>query len=256
MGEIRENIFAEYKIDISKPVPYHTQVYQALDKIITTELQPGDQLPGEPKLCELFGVSRTVIRQALTQLLRDGLIVRIMGKGTFVAEPKISEGLISRLTGFYEDMVEQGYKPVSKVLQQEIIEANVKIARNLNLEVGDEIIAIKRLRFLNEAPILLVTTYLPKSLCPSLLQADFTHQSLYAYLNEVCHLQIVRGKRIIEAVLANEEESKLLEIRVGSPLILIDSISYLEDGQPLEYYHAVHRSDRARFEVNLVRIDS
>lgn len=71
----------------------------------------------------------------------------------------------------------------------------------------------------------------------------------------MCGIKIDSGKRFIEAVLANEEEALLLRINKGSPLILIDSVSYLEDGSPLEYYHAVHRSDRARFEVNLVRFD-
>ncbi|MCB9454379.1 MAG: GntR family transcriptional regulator [Anaerolineaceae bacterium] len=254
MVDIREAIFYEHRIDTAKPVPYHTQVYQALEQIITTALQPGQQLPGEPKLCDLFGVSRTVIRHALDQLLRDGLIVRVMGKGTFVAEPKINEGLIGRLTGFYEDMVAQGYTPVSKVLQQELVQANAKVARNLNLPVGTDVIAIRRLRFVNGVPLQLVTTYMPYELCAALLRADFTQQSLYAYLRQTCDLQIVSGTRRIEAVLATDEEARLLAISPGSPLILIDSVSYLEDGTALEYYHAVHRSDRARFEVSLMRV--
>ncbi|MBZ0310680.1 MAG: GntR family transcriptional regulator [Anaerolineae bacterium] len=254
MIDAHETIFANYKIDVTKPVPYHTQVYQALEQIIITSLQPGDRLPGEPKLCNLFGVSRTVIRQALDQLLHDGLIVRVMGKGTFVAEPKISERLIGRLTGFYEDMVEQGYTPISRVLRQEIVQANAKVARNLNLETNTEVIAIKRLRFVNDVPIQLVTSYMPYTLCTEILHADFTQQSLYAYLRNECHLEIKSGKRIIEAVRATDEEAELLAISPGTPLILIDSVSYLENGTALEYYHAVHRSDRARFEVNLMRV--
>lgn len=242
------------KIDPNKPVPYHVQVYQALETLISSSLQAGDQLPGEPKLCDLFGVSRTVIRQALNQLERDGLVVRIMGKGTFVAEPKIHEGLVGRLTGFHEDMMQQGYTPISRVLQQEQIAASAKVARNLGLDVGTEVIAIKRLRFVDNTPIQLVTTYLPAALCPSLLDVDFRQQSLYTYLREHCKLDIATGTRIIEAVLATKEEAKLLEIEPGAPLILLDSVSYLEDGTALEYYHAVHRSDRARFEVNLLRV--
>ncbi|MCB9450493.1 MAG: GntR family transcriptional regulator [Anaerolineaceae bacterium] len=254
MAESREALFTEYKIDSTKPVPFHTQVYQALENIISTSLQPGDQLPGEPRLCDLFGVSRTVIRQALDQLLRDGLIVRIMGKGTFVAEPKINEALIGRLTGFHENMVEQGYTPVSRVLQQKIIPASTKVARNLNLAVNTAVIAIERLRFVKGIPIQLVTSYLPYALCEPVLQADFTQQSLYGYLREICHLRIASGKRMIEAVLATEEEAALLAISPGAPLILIDSVSFLENGTALEYFHAVHRSDRARFEVNLLRV--
>ncbi len=254
MADTSDAIFLNIAVDHDKPVPYHTQVYEALEKLITSkQLRAGEQLPGEPKLCLVFGVSRPVIRQALDQLLRDGLIVRVMGKGTFVTEPKIREGLVGSLTGFYEDMVKQGYSPVSKTLKQGLVAATEKIAAHLDIKVGANVIEIRRLRYVNDTPIQLVTTYLPEQLCSSALHADFTHQSLYAYLRAECGVIIVSGNRNIEAVLANKDEAKLLEIPVGAPLILLDSVSYAENGIPVEYYHAVHRSDRARFEVNLVR---
>jgi len=268
-----QDLAEEYKVDASKPVPFHTQVYEVLERLITTTWEPGDQLPGEPKLCELFGVSRstvrealralsskqlitsrTVIRHALEQLDRDGLIIRIMGKGTFVAEPKINEGLAGRLTGFYEDMAEQGHRTISRVLRQERIEADAKVARNLKLNVGDDVIVMRRVRYVNDVPLQLVTTYLPFALCEPVLYADFREQSLYVFLRQECDLHIAEGKRMIEAVSATREESQLLEISPGAPLILVDSVSYLEDGTPLEYYRAVHRSDRARFEVHLMRV--
>lgn len=245
-------LFEDYKINHDRPVPYHAQVYDALERIITSQLKPGAQLPSEPRLCQLFGVSRTVIRQALEQLDRDGLIVRIMGKGTFVAEPKIHQAIVGQLTGFYEHMVAQGYNPVSKVLQQECIEADAKIARSLKLKTGDPVILISRLRYVSDVPLQFVKTFLPYQLCAPVLHEDFTRQSLYAFLRNVCGLHIATGKRMIEAVLATEEEARLLEIDSGAPLLLLKSISYLENGTPLEYYHAIHRSDRTRFEVNLL----
>lgn len=243
------------KIDRSSPIPYYAQLKQLLTEHINRgEWKPGDQLPGEPELCRMFDVSRTVIRQALDDLERESLIVRIKGKGTFVAEPKIGEHLVQSLTGFYEDMVKQGYKPYSRVLKQEVTPASAKIAAYLEIELGTPVIEICRLRFVNDVPLNLVTTYVPQALCPSLLTADLTRQSLYGYLENTCGLQVARGRRTIEAVLANEQEAHLLEVPRGSPLILLDSISYLEDDRPIEYYHAVHRSDRTRFEVELVRL--
>ena len=247
-------IFAPHRVDPSKPQPYHIQVYYALEKIIENELMSGDQLPGEPKLCQLFGVSRTVIRQALDHLLRDGRIVRIMGKGTFVARPKIHEGIVARLTGFHEDMLEKGYKPVSRVLKQESFAAGMTVADKLGLRTGATAIELRRLRFVNDVPIQIVSSFLPYALCPGVLEAEFTVSSLYAYLRNEYGLHIAKGTRTIEAVLATAEEAELLNIAKNSPLILLDSVSYLRDGTPLEYYRAVHRSDRARFEVNLVRV--
>ena len=248
-------IYAQHRVDPSIPVPYHIQVYQALESIIQNELISGDQLPGEPRLCELFGVSRTVIRQAMDHLLRDGRIVRVMGKGTYVADTKIHEGIVARLTGFYEDMVEKGYTPVSQVLKLESYAAGMTIANRLGLNVGAKVIELRRLRFVNEVPIQIVSSFLPYSLCPKVLETNFAHGSLYAYLSDEYGLRIYEGTRTIEAVLATAEEAKLLNIAVGSPLILLDSVSYLRDGTALEYYRAVHRSDRARFEVNLIRVE-
>ena len=248
-------IFAAQRVDPNKPVPYHLQVYQALESIIQNDLISGDRLPGEPKLCEHFGVSRTVIRQAMDHLLRDGRIVRIMGKGTFVAESKIHEGIVAQLTGFYEDMVEKGYTPVSQVLKLEELPAASRVARRLGLGVGASVIELRRLRFVDDMPIQIVSSFLPYALCPNILEADFVHGSLYAYLSDAYGLRIHKGTRTIEAVLATAEEAQLLSIATGSPLILLDSVSYLRDGTALEYYRAVHRSDCARFEVNLIRVE-
>jgi GntR family transcriptional regulator len=204
----------------------------------------------------LFDVSRTVVRQALKELTYEGLITREKGRGTFVAEPKINEGLFQSLTGFYQDMLARGHQPISRVLKQELIPASRPINDYLKLAPGDQVIEIQRLRFVQDEPIVLVTTYLPYSACPSLLQVDLTHRSLYEYIEEECGLRIARGRRTIEAVAAGEEEAHLLQVEEGAPLILLNSISYLEDGTPIEYYRALHRGDRARFEVALVRYRS
>ncbi|MBZ0303622.1 MAG: GntR family transcriptional regulator [Anaerolineae bacterium] len=239
-------------IDHDSPIPYYVQVIDVLkDGISRGEWRVGDQLPGEQVLCEMFDVSRTVIRQALQSLTQEGLIVRRKGRGTYVAEPKISENLAQRLTGFYEDMVSQGYVPVSQVLKQRAIPASAKVASYLEIPPGTEVLEIERLRFVQDEPLVLVTTYLPYNLCPDLLHLDLTHQSLYAILHDQCNLTIVRGRRILQAVQSNEHEASLLKVKKSFPLIMLDSVSYLKTGTPIEYYHALHRSDRLRFEVDL-----
>ena len=242
-------------IDFDSHIPYYIQLIEALkEKISLGEWKVGDQLPSEPELCEIYGVSRTVVRQALREIELESLITRRKGKGTFIAEPKISESLAQKLTGFYQDMVERGLEPVTKVLHHEIVPANKKIADYLEIEPSTLVYEITRLRYVNEEPILLVTTYLPYELCPQLRDIDISDRSLYAFLEEECSIFISYGRRFIEAVLANETESRLLEIDIGAPLILLNSVSYLEDGTPIEYYHALHRGDRSRFEVELVRV--
>jgi GntR family transcriptional regulator len=151
-------------------------------------------------------------------------------------------------------MVERGLKPGSLVLHKNVSPSTEKVARFLNIEPGEKVIDIQRLRFINDEPIQLVTTYIPYKICPSLASADLSNQSLYAYLEKECGIYLSKGHRFIEAVLANEYEAAQLGIERGAPLLMLDSVSYSEDGQPIEYYHALHRGDRSRFEVELVRV--
>jgi GntR family transcriptional regulator len=124
-------------IDHASPVPYCAQGKEALrGRIESGDWKAGDQLPGEPELCSVFDVSRTVIRQALTELMHEGLIVRVKGKGTFVAKAKIMENLAQKLTGFYQDMAERGQPPVSRVLMQQVVPASAKVASLLQIEAA------------------------------------------------------------------------------------------------------------------------
>lgn len=241
-------------IDFNSHIPYYLQLIELLKtRMAQKAWKPGDQIPGEQDLCTEFSVSRTVVRQALGELENNGLIVRRKGRGTFVAEPKISESLVQKLTGFYQDMVEHGMKPITHVLTQVVEPANVKIAGYLEIESGAQLVKIERLRFIEEEPIQLVTSYIPLVLAPTLPQVDLTNRSLYEFLEKEYGIFIARGRRYIEAVSANEKEAKLLKVERGAPLMLLNSISFLEDGRPVEYYHALHRGDRTRFEVELVR---
>jgi GntR family transcriptional regulator len=249
------NHFLNTLINRDSYIPLYIQVIESLTEYMeNNKFPPGHQLPGEAELCRSFDVSRTVIRQALKELEYKGLIYRTKGRGTFVAEPKIHESLFQELTGFFQDMEAKGHQPQSKVLKQEKVPATKKVAAYLELEEGDPVIQIDRLRFIDKEPIVWVITYLPFDLVPGLLQVDLSKQSLYAYLETTQGIQIARGKRFLEAVRANQLEAELLQVDLGSPLILLDSIGYLSDDTPLEYFHALHRGDRSRFEVDLIRV--
>ncbi|MEN6528730.1 MAG: GntR family transcriptional regulator [Anaerolineaceae bacterium] len=243
------------QINFESHIPYYIQLMDILkEQIRLGRWKPGDQIPGEQELCAIYNISRTVVRQALLELELDGVINRRKGKGTFIAEPKISEGLVQNLTGFYQDMVERGLKPVTRVLHQVVVPAVEKVAGFLDISPGTNIIDIQRLRFINDEPIQLVTTYIPYEIFPPLATVDLTNQSLYAYLEKEAGIFLARGRRYIEAVLANEVEAELLDIERGAPLLMLDSVSYDASGRPIEYYHAVHRGDRSRFEVELIRM--
>lgn len=241
-------------VDFDSHIPYYIQVKDIIrSRIKDGTWAVGDRLPSEAELCAMFNVSRTVIRQALQDLIHEGLIRRRKGKGSFVAASKISEQLAQKLTGFYQDMVGQGLQPVTTVLQQHIIPATAEIAEPLGLAVDAPVIEIVRLRSVQQVPVVLVTTYLPYTLCPKLVSEDLNNQSLYELLENRYHLYIARGRRTIHAVLAEGQEAKLLEVNKGAPLFRLESISFLPDGTPIEYYIAFHRGDRTQFDVELIR---
>lgn len=243
------------QIDRQSSMPYYAQVKEILkDAIRSGYWKANTQLPSEAELCQMFDVSRPVIRQALQDLMHEGLISRRKGKGSFVAPPKIKEGLVQKLTGFYQDMVEQGYVPTTQVLKQALVAANSDVAAHLRIPVNADVIEIVRLRFVNNTPIVLVTSFLPYELCPGMLDENLTHQSLYSLLEEKYGVMIARGRRTIEAVGARLVEARLLDVPENEPLFLLISESFDADGTPIEYYHALHRGDMSRFEVELVRV--
>jgi len=239
------------KIDRNSPLPFYVQLKSALEQHIERGgWRPGDRIPGEEELCRMFEVSRTVVRQALNEMAYAGLLARQKGRGTFVAQPKLSSrGLVQSLDGFYKDMADRGLRVVNQVLEQAMLPAEPRLARYLQLEAMAPVIKIVRLRLIEGEPIALVTAFLPYDLCRELIGADLTQQSLYAFLEETCGLTVASGQRRLEAVGANEQEARLLKVPAGSPLVLLESVSYLSDGTPLEYFKG---SFRSRFEVEIV----
>ena len=238
-------------IDKEISIPYHYQLRELLrDEITSGRWEVGERLPSERELCEAFQLSRTTIREAIDALVNEGLLRREKGRGTFIAEPKITEKWLDAPDNFTESMQEQGYQIETKVLNLSLIPAAHAVARELRLRSEEPVIVLDRLRIVLQEPILVVTSYLPEKLCPGLLEEDFTSRSLYVTLRDKYGINIAQAKRTMEAVAANEIEANLLQVRTGVPLLLIESTAYLEDGTPIEYFKARHRGDRTRFEVH------
>jgi GntR family transcriptional regulator len=244
-----------YIIDKESPVPYYHQLkLYILSQIESGNWKAEQKLPSETEFCEKLDISRTVVRQAIKELQNQGYLTTEKGKGTFIAKPKITTGFVQNLIGFYEDFTKRGFKVTTQIIKQRLDPASQRVAESLRIPVNAPVITLSRLRKLNDEPSVYVTTYISKELCPQLLQEDMENKSLYAFL-EKCGLKIHTGHRYIGVSLANEYEASLLGIEAGSPLIELDSVSYLEDGRPLEYFHALHRGDRTKFEVDLVKLE-
>lgn len=243
----------ETVLDRSAPVPLYYQFKQWLSAgILAGDLAPGARLPEESELCERLGVSRGVVRQAMTELCYEGLIYRQRGRGTFVSAPKTAEGLISGLRGLADDAAERGQAVESKVVLLREVPAAQQVARSLGLPPGAPVIELERVRALDGEPHVLVMTYLPAALAPGLAERDLSGSaSLYQILREEYRLPIVASRRRVEAAAAGPREAHLLGIKRGDPLLVLRSIGYTTGRRPLDYFIAFHRGDRSAFEVEL-----
>jgi GntR family transcriptional regulator len=244
---------ASEAIDRTSPLPFYYQLKQILlSELRDRDLQPGERLPGDHELCATYDVSRTVVRQALAELETEGVIERVKGRGTFVAQRRTAQNLVQSLTGLYEDVAARGSQLRSEVRRQEVAPADEEIAARLELQVGAPVIVIERLRFVDHEPWVLVTTYLPYDLAPGLLEDDLRDQSLYELLEYKYGVRLTHGRRGVEAAVASKDQAAALAIAPGDPLLVLRSTSY-SGKRPVEVFVAYHRGDRSRFEVTLTR---
>ncbi|GHO77869.1 GntR family transcriptional regulator [Ktedonobacter sp. SOSP1-85] len=232
------------------PVPKYYQVKESISNQITNGTwTPGMLIPSETELESTFSVSRITVRRAISELTHEGKLFTIQGKGTFVAKPKLPERFVHHAFGIYEDLRRQGVELTTTVVRQEPQPASKEVASMLGLLPGEEVQVLARVRSVEDERLLVSTTYIPKVLCPDLDTVDLASTSLYHVLRTRYNLEIARGVRSLEAVAAGQWEARLLEIALGSPLLLLDSIGYLADGRAFEYSRTFHRGDRARVEV-------
>ena len=241
-------------IDKASPVPFYYQLRQLLERAVADGvLAAGDQIPTEASLCERYDVSRTVVRQALSDLERTGLVSRLKGKGTFVAQPKVSEFVAQSLTSLHEDLSARGERLETKVLRLEAEPVSPHVAAMLELPESEQIVLLERLRFLRSEPLVVTTAYMPYSICARILELDMRDRSLFETYEQELGLKLHRGSRAMEARAATTEIAHHLGVPEGSPILAFSGVTYLDDGRPVEYFIGLHRGDRSRFETELFR---
>ncbi len=233
------------------PVPLYIQIREALtERIHSGEWTPGTRLPAERELCAEFGTSRMTVRQALGDLVANGLLTRQQGNGTFVAEPKIDTPAIP-LQSFTVTMDRQGLAPGAKLIECKTISTTRELARLLKLKLGERVYRIVRLRTGNKQPIALEYSHFPARLCPGLDKFDLERRSIYRILEKEFNLVLVRADQTLEPTIARRFEAELLKVQEGAPLMLWERVSFTTDGTAVEYAKDLYRGDRTRFRLNL-----
>ena len=246
-------MLGDQKLDKSVPIPLYFQLKTILLEAIKRGDYPVDSMiPTEKELSEMFQISRTTVRQAITEMVQEGWLYRIASKGPCVARLKITQDFITRLDTFNEQILRTGRKPSTEVLALSTCEMPKQIRPYFGLSDGGKYVYLYRRRFADNEPIVTLETFLPYDKCAFVLAHNFREESLYNVLSASDKTRICRVTRMLEAVGANGQDVENLNVRRGKPIQLSSTIGYNSADEPIEYSVARYRGDRNRFEVDLL----
>lgn len=225
-------------------LPFYHQLYEILrQNIVRGEWQPDDMLPSEVELMEQYNVSRITVRQALDELVNEGLIYRQRGRGTFVAHPTVDQAL-TRIISFTEDMRQRGFIPGTEILFSGLEPASPDVAAQLQLEPGTELVRLDRLRLADNEPMSIEESHLVHRYCPGILQHNYVANPLRELLEQYYGIRLLRAKQSIRAIAASRQVADQLFIPTNAPLLYIERISYSQQNIPIEFLRLYHRGDR------------
>ena len=235
-------------------VPKHVRVREYVRSLLDGA-EPGTPTPSERELVQRFGVARMTVRQALDALVAEGLLERVPGRGTFVAEAR--NGMTASLLGFSEEMRRRGARPTTRTLLLRVEAAGPGVARALELEQGAPVVHWQRLRCADDQPLCVQDIYLPAGLVPHLVErrvgttVEPPPESLYDDLGRR-GLPPTWGEDNIEGGLASEAEAFRLGVTVGDAVLRI-SRRALSDRRPVEVSRSTYRADRYAVWVPMAR---
>jgi GntR family transcriptional regulator len=215
------------------------------------DIGPGGLLPSERTLALRCGVARMTVRQELDRLVRRGLVVRVQGKGTFVAAGTLAK--TDRLTSFSEDMRERGLVPGARVLSITSEPAAVRLAERLEVPVGSPAVMIERVRYADGVLMAHERAYLPAHRFPGLDQTDLEDRSLYDTLRVGWGVTPTTADQRLSAVAADPHEANLLGITPGDPVLLFRRVTRDAAGEVIEFTRSMYRADRYEVVLRVAR---
>ena len=209
---------------------YYQILSRLYERIESGNIRVGEKLPSEADLERDCGVSRTTARRALDELRRKGLVRREPGRGTFLVGPRLSSDL-ARLYSFSEEIRRRGHEPGARLVLREDVGAGEEVASRLEVQIGERILHVRRLRLADERPIFVGDSYLPVGRFPALEEADYDAVSLSRLFREAVGTEVDRARQWIGADAAPGSVAALLELEEGAPVLRVSRVSCLS-GRP------------------------
>lgn len=239
------------RVDKQSNLPLYQQIKNILEKkIMNNEWEPGYQLPSERELSEIFDVSTITIKRAIHELVDKGYVERQRGRGTFVLNKK--EQNISKILTFKNEAWNEDIHP-HKIISFKRCKANDQVAKLLGISGDGEIYKIKRIKTEKEQPITIEETFLPYEVFPNLVEHDFEDNLIYNVLVKKFNLKLDKTRIYFSVRKVNEEESRILGLKEGDFLTIIERFTYLSNGRIVEYtiFKLRHDKEKIYFDFKL-----
>lgn len=245
-------IFENYHLDRSIPIP----LYYQLKGFILSDIQNGTYpigscIPTELEIQKRFQISRTTIRQAITELVQEGWLERQTSKGTYVTSPPNSPDYIKDFEPFYQQISKTGKTPSTELLNLNISEATAEIAAYLDISPGEKVIFLSRKRFADNIPIVTSTIYLPYSLCYFILGQNLEKESLHELLSQHPDTKITHVRNIITAETATSEDAQLLQTTLNAPILCFHTTCRTSSGVVCSYTCSRYLGTLSQYQVDV-----
>lgn len=244
----------KYQLNKNSFTSLYIQIADALENLIKKgQIASNAKLPSEELLAKYYEVSRPSVNRAYEVLIKKSLAYRKRGKGTFILNKKIQLPLLQEDISFGGSLKKAKVNFSTEVLESKIIIANEIVANWLNIKKDTEVIYLKRLRYLDNGPFLLINSCLPKDLFSGLENEDFTKYSLFSILEKKYSTSIEKVKRYMKIIKASEKDSFHLNITVGDPLLHLEGVVFSSKNREIEYFDTKLRGDIISFYTTLYK---
>lgn len=240
-------------LDKTSHIPLYLQLTAQLIHLIEEGvLKPGDKIASERELSETLKVSRITSRLAIQELLKNGLIYREQGRGTFIAESKMRN--VQGFTSFTENMAKLGMKPGAQILLQEVVPAEESLARSLHINPGEPALHLVRLRTVDDRPVAIHYAHLPLKICAGLENEELADKSLFTVLRQKYSVYPAWTEAVVEAAAALPEEAHLLGLKPAEPVLIVRGTTFSESFDIVETVRTIYPSRGFRLYIGRQQI--
>lgn len=235
-------------LDHKLRIPLHVQLKKELEKLIFDGYYK-DKIPSEREFMEKYSISRSTVREAVSQLVQEGILLKKHGKGTFVSLKPIQEWL-GHLTNTTETIRNMGMKPGAKLISHGKVYSGEDIVGVTGFE---EVYVIKRIRYADNQPIVMEYDYFPLEIGKQLAQYDLDKVTLYELMEDELVVKFAEAEQIVTCGCPTVEDAKYLGISSSSHCLISERKTYDINGELAVYFKGYFRSDMYSLKINMSR---